>query len=55
MLLFDHFSVKADFFQIGTFPVCFSYLIPSFQSFVTFSSKTNKFIKKSYFLHILKY
>ena len=55
MLLFDHFFVKNCFFKLELFLVCFTYLISSSQNFVTFSLKTDKVIKKSYFLQILKY
>ena len=55
MLMFDYFSFKAEFFKFELFLVSFTYLISSSQNFVIFSSKTNKVIKKSYFLQVLKY
>ena len=51
MLLLDHFSVKTYFSKL--FLVCFTYLNSSSQNFVTFSSKTDKVINKSYFCRCL--
>ena len=46
---FDDFSVKIDLFSFEPLRVGFIYPISSSQNFVTFSSKTDKVIKKSYF------
>lgn len=44
-ILFEHFLVKTDFFELEFFQV-FNFV---FSEFVTFSWKTDKVIKKSYF------
>ena len=53
MLFFDHLSVNIGFFKLKLFQVRFICLISSSQNFVTFSSKTDKVIKK-FFSQILK-
>ena len=53
MLFFDHLSVKIGFFKLKLFQVRFICLISSSQNFVTFSTKTDKVIKK-FFSQILK-
>ena len=43
MLLFDHFSLKIDFFKFQLLLVCFTYLISSFQNFTLhFDKKLTK-------------
>ena len=48
MLLFDHFSIKTDFFKLELFLVRFTYLSSSSQNFATFSSKSDQ-VKKLLF------
>ena len=49
MLLLNHFLFKLELFLL-----CFTYLVSSSQNFVTFSSKTDKLTKKSYFFARIK-